>query len=87
VARLAVLQVELVEAALTLLRPGGLLVYSVCTLTDVEGPGVDRHLAEAHPELVAEPPSAPWRPLGRGGRLLPQDQGTDGMYLLRLRVP
>jgi 16S rRNA (cytosine967-C5)-methyltransferase len=87
VVRLAVLQVELVEAALTLLRPGGLLVYSVCTLTDVEGPGVDRHLADAHPELVAEPPPPPWRPLGRGGRLLPQDQGTDGMYLLRLRVP
>ena len=30
---------------LDLLKPGGVLVYSVCTLTDAEGPGVAAHLA------------------------------------------
>ena len=87
VERLVVLQRELVLAALPLVRPGGVLVYSVCTLTDVEGPGLDAALAASHPELEAEPPEGPWRPVGRGGRLLPQDEDTDGMYLLRLRVP
>jgi 16S rRNA (cytosine967-C5)-methyltransferase len=86
--RLVVLQRALVEAATGLLRPGGVLVYSVCTLTDAEGPGVDAHLATTHPELLAEPPpAAPWRAIGRGARLLPQDADTDGMYVLRLRTP
>jgi 16S rRNA (cytosine967-C5)-methyltransferase len=88
VERLAAVQRSLVEAALPLLRPGGLLVYSVCTLTHAEGPALDEALAARHPDLDAEPPPpAPWRPLGRGARLLPQDAGTDGMYLLRLRTP
>jgi 16S rRNA (cytosine967-C5)-methyltransferase len=86
--RLAEVQRALVAAAIPLVRPGGLLVYSVCTLTHAEGPGVDAWLAEAHPSLVPEPlPAAPWSAAGRGARLLPQDAGTDGMYLLRLAVP
>ena len=86
VERLAALQRRLVEAAVALLRPGGTLVYSVCTLTRRESLGVDDHLASSHPELVALPaPGEPWRPWGRGGLLLPQDAGTDGMTILRLR--
>lgn len=85
-ARLAAVQRAMVCAAADLVRPGGHLVYSVCTLTDAEGPDIDRYLAEEHPDLVAEPPlEAPWEPCGRGSRLLPQAAGTDGMYLLRLR--
>jgi 16S rRNA (cytosine967-C5)-methyltransferase len=88
VARLAELQCELVDAAVTLVRPGGVLVYSVCTLTARESLGIDEHLTKIHPEL--EPlssPEGPWRPWGRGSILFPQDAGTDGMFLLRLRAP
>jgi len=85
VTRLASLQCALVDAAVALLRPGGTLVYSVCTLTREESIGVDEHLARAHPSLRAlPPPEPPWRPWGRGAILLPQDAGTDGMTLLRL---
>lgn len=85
-ARLAAVQRSLVEAAADLVRPGGVLVYSACTLTELEGRGVDEHLAASRPDLVADPPpSRPWEPHGRGARLLPQAAGTDGMYLLRLR--
>jgi len=85
---LAVLQRELVDEAVALLKPGGVLVYSVCTLTKAESIGIDEHLAAQHPELVAlEPPGAPWQPWGRGGLLLPQTAGTDGMTILRLRSP
>jgi 16S rRNA (cytosine967-C5)-methyltransferase len=86
--RLADLQRTMVDAAVPLLRPGGVLVYSVCTLTDAESVAIDEHLAATHPELEPLPvPGDPWSPLGRGARLLPQAAGTDGMYLLRLRAP
>jgi 16S rRNA (cytosine967-C5)-methyltransferase len=85
-ARLAGVQQSIVDAAADLVRPGGRLVYSVCTLTDAESIAIDDHLATARPDLVAEPPpEGPWQPHGRGARLLPQDADTDGMYLLRLR--
>jgi 16S rRNA (cytosine967-C5)-methyltransferase len=88
VASLSVLQRRLVDASLDLVRPGGELVYSVCTLTRAESEAVDRHVAAAHPDVEALPvPGAPWVGLGRGALLLPQAAGTDGMYLLRLRVP
>ena len=88
VARLAAVQRDLVHAAAALVRPGGHLVYSVCTLTDPEGPAVDAGLQASHPDLLADPvPEGPWRPIGRGARLLPHDADTDGMYLLHLRVP
>ena len=84
--RLAGLQRALLGAAVPLVRPGGLLVYSVCTLTTVESLGIDEWLAESHPALEpAAPPGSPWEPLGRGARLLPQTAGTDGMYVLGLR--
>ena len=86
--RLGAVQRRLVDAAVSLLRPGGTLVYSVCTLTDAETLAVDSHLATAHPSLVPEPvPDGPWEPVGRGSRLLPQTADTDGMYLLMLRGP
>lgn len=88
VASLAELQLALLEAALALVRPGGDLVYSVCTLAAAETTAVDDAVAARHPELVAvAPPTDPWIPAGRGALLLPQAAGTDGMYLLHLRRP
>ena len=80
------LQQQLVTEAVDLLRPGGTLVYSVCTLTAEESEHVDRWLSVTQPDLTPmPPPSAPWERVGRGARLLPQALGTDGMYVLRLR--
>ena len=81
------LQRRLLASSSAVLKPGGTLVYSVCTLTSAESTGIDGWLADAHPELSAIPrPSGPWRPLGRGGQLLPQDIGSDGMCLFRYRL-
>jgi 16S rRNA (cytosine967-C5)-methyltransferase len=86
--RLAAVQRTLVDAAVTVLRPGGTLVYSVCTLPLAETQGIDDHLAEHHPDLEpVDPMGEPWQPVGRGHRLLPQTADTDGMYVLRLRTP
>lgn len=82
---LATLQRALVAAAAEVLRPGGRLVYSVCTLTRAETVDVDEWLAATRPDLVPrDPPGAPWTPIGRGARLLPQAAGTDGMHVLAL---
>ena len=84
VGRLAGLQRRLLAAAAGLVRPGGTLVYSVCTLTAAETTGVDEWLATTRPDLVpTAPPAEPWRRWGRGAMLLPQAAGTDGMCLFR----
>jgi 16S rRNA (cytosine967-C5)-methyltransferase len=83
--QLATLQRDLLAAAAPLVRPGGLLVYSVCTLTTEETLGVDEWAAANLPDFTpAPPPGAPWTPHGRGALLLPQAAGTDGMFVLLL---
>ena len=78
--RLAPLQADLLDAAAPLVRPGGILVYSVCTLTAAETTGVAAGFAERHPGWVARPLADDrWGPWGSGGILLPQVAGTDGM--------
>jgi 16S rRNA (cytosine967-C5)-methyltransferase len=82
---LVALQRRLLDAAASLVRPGGRVVYSVCTLSACETSGIDEWLAASHPELVAQPPAGPpWEEVGRGARLLPQTEGTDGMFVLAL---
>lgn len=76
---LAALQRGLLDRAIELVRPGGTLVYSVCTVTSAETVGVTERFAEDHGDLTARPVPDPWRPHGSGGLLLPQDHGTDGM--------
>jgi 16S rRNA (cytosine967-C5)-methyltransferase len=88
VPRLARLQRGLIDGAVPLLRPGGVLVYSVCTMTVAESIGIDDFVAGRWPDLVPlAPPPAPWRPWGRGSMVLPQDAGTDAMVLFRYRAP
>ena len=80
VARLAVIQAELVSSSLSLLNPGGLLVYSVCTVTTAETVG-------AISEFKAERPvMAVGRALGSGLLLGPHISPTDGMFISRIRV-
>jgi 16S rRNA (cytosine967-C5)-methyltransferase len=87
VERLARLQRQLVDGSVPLVRPGGILVYSVCTLTAAEGVAVDEHVAGRWPGLEPiAPPDDCWQPWGRGGRLLPQTAGTDGMAVFSYRV-
>jgi 16S rRNA (cytosine967-C5)-methyltransferase len=83
--RLARLQTDLVLAGLDLLRPGGTLTYSVCTLTTVESAGVLAAVLERAPAKVVAPPGPPWRTSGGIATVLPLD--TDGMMLFTLRAP
>ncbi|MCU1373689.1 MAG: putative rRNA methyltransferase [Actinomycetia bacterium] len=86
--RLAQLQRRLLASAATLVRPGGTLVYSVCTLTAVETTGVADAFTAAHADwTAADVPGHPWVPWGSGALLLPQAAGTDGMALFRWQAP
>jgi 16S rRNA (cytosine967-C5)-methyltransferase len=82
---LAELQRALLMSAARAVRPGGRLVYSVCTLTRIETLGVDAFAASELPDFVAlDPPGAPWRRHGRGALLVPSAARTDGMFILVL---
>ncbi len=87
---LAVLQARLLRVAAAATRPGGHLVYSVCTISRREGPElIDAFLAGdqewSADELGAEYPA--WRHGGqeRYLQLLPHRDGTDGFFIARLR--
>ena len=80
------MQRDLLGAAAALVRPGGMLVYSVCTLTRAETVDVDEWAGQHLDGFDAlAPPRSPWRRLGRGALLLPQAAGTDGMFVLALQ--
>jgi 16S rRNA (cytosine967-C5)-methyltransferase len=85
IGRLAALQRRLLAAAAPLVAPGGLLVYSVCTLSLAETEEVDRWLSAWPGWRACRVRHSPWEPLGRGARLLPQPGGADGMFVLALR--
>lgn len=92
VAAIAALQRKLLDAASRLVKVGGMLVYSTCTLEPKEnGEQIAAFLA-AHPEFVpADMPSSidggvAERNAAGPGQLLvtPADYGSDGFYMARL---
>lgn len=88
---LAALQKRLLVNAATLVEPGGVLLYAVCSLTQLEGPLVVRHLLEQDPAFREEPAPLPLHNVApAGGEPLPgryivPTGGLDGFYLARLR--
>jgi len=83
IAELAALQRRMLASAAPLVRPGGRLVYSVCTLTAAES--VDHPTPEGLVIDGTEPPTGRWHPYRQGWRVLPHDADTDGMVLIRYR--
>jgi 16S rRNA (cytosine967-C5)-methyltransferase len=86
---MAALQRSILAAGASVVKPGGLLVYSTCSLESEENDEqIDRFLAE-HPGWRLDPPpegTVPATVLDRGRlRVLPQRHGTDGAFAARLR--
>jgi 16S rRNA (cytosine967-C5)-methyltransferase len=85
--RLVALQAHLLDLAASLLRPGGALVYAVCSLLPEEG----RAQAEAFTGRSAMTPDEvameAGRPSGSGRILSPAHDGTDGFFVARWRAP
>jgi 16S rRNA (cytosine967-C5)-methyltransferase len=75
IASLPVLQGGILAAGASQTRPGGTLVYSVCTISRAESEDVTEALLDARPEfeLVSQ------------RKLQPDRDGTDGFFVAKLR--
>lgn len=95
IAEIAGIQRTLLDTAGDLLKPGGLLVYSTCTIEPRENVEMVSGFLSRHPEFEVatdKPPGWETEPLvaasARGSiglQLLPQDAHSDGFYIARLR--
>jgi 16S rRNA (cytosine967-C5)-methyltransferase len=83
--RLAELQLGLLQAASAGVKPGGTLVYSVCTMTVAETQGVVSSFLEAQPGFQLEPFPNPLDGSLTNGTLQiwPQDADCDAMFIAR----
>jgi len=77
----AELQQRLIELGSELVKPGGRLVYAVCSLLDAEGGDQTDRFLESHPEWREISIDLPiGRPYRKGTLLSPHHDGTDGFY-------
>jgi 16S rRNA (cytosine967-C5)-methyltransferase len=88
VKELAAIQKQLLANVAGSLKPGGKLIYSVCTLTKSETVDVVAEFEKQFPEFKPLPvsnPLAPSAPASPQVWLLPQDTGGNGMFIAAWR--
>jgi 16S rRNA (cytosine967-C5)-methyltransferase len=82
-------QQSILHAVAPLVKQGGILVYSTCTVDRDENDRVIEQFLQQHPEFMPEPLSLPEpvQPLVNGHQVqvFPQDFGSDGFYIACLR--
>ena len=82
------IQSELLEAVAPVIEPGGIVVYSTCSLEFEENQGQVEEFLDRHPEFRREPGvGVPESLVSHQGDLLilPQRHAMDGAYAARLR--
>jgi 16S rRNA (cytosine967-C5)-methyltransferase len=86
--RLVALQQRLLDIGADMVRPGGRLVYAVCSLLSREGAGQIERFLENHSSWIStQGPIAAGRADGHGRLLTPGHDGTDGFFVARLSRP
>ena len=85
-ARLVATQRHLLEVAAELVRPGGALVYVVCSLLDSEGADQAQAFLAGHPGWSAASLDV-GTPRGPGMRLTPLSHSTDGFFVAKMVRP
>ena len=85
VPRLAALQADILRAACLGVKPGGTLVYSVCTITPMETTSVVSDFLESHPQFRLDPFPNPLNGELCDGRLTlwPGASDGDAMFIAR----
>ncbi len=82
------LQLQILENQSRYVKPGGVLLYSTCTLVRAENEGVVERFLTAHDDFVLEPlPLPAVFPKNESGMLalVPGEYDTDGFFIARLR--
>lgn len=83
--RLTALQAHVLALGAPLVKPGGALVYAVCSLIEAEGAaGIAAFLEEDSRWQAEDLAALPGQPDGMGKRLSPAHNGTDGFFIARL---
>lgn len=89
VAGLPEIQYAILEASAKALKPGGVLVYSTCTVLKRENEDVVRRFLAAHPDYTLEKPWQNLPALAEYGQemttLFPQMLGSDGFFIAKMR--
>ena len=86
--RLITVQKRLLDIAAELVRPGGRLVYAVCSLLSREGAGQIDDFLKRHSSWISEQPAiAAGRADGAARLLTPGHDHTDGFFVARLGRP
>ena len=86
--RLTETQAHVLATGAPLVRPGGALIYIVCSLIDAEGPSQVARFLAGHKYWRWVLPSLPLGRLhGPGVRLTPAHDSTDGFFVARLIAP
>ncbi|MDO9371472.1 MAG: 16S rRNA (cytosine(967)-C(5))-methyltransferase RsmB [Gammaproteobacteria bacterium] len=87
IAAAAQTQQRLLRALWPLLKPGGVLLYAVCSVLPEEGGHQVRDFMAGQPDARAEPLALPAISSGgaEGGTILTGSHGMDGFYYARLR--
>jgi 16S rRNA (cytosine967-C5)-methyltransferase len=86
--RVVALQSRLLDIAAELVRPGGRIVYAVCSLLSREGAGqIQDFLSRRSSWIAEETPIAAGRLDGAGKLLTPAHDGTDGFFVARVVRP
>ena len=87
-AELPALQQQILDNAARYVKPGGLLLYSTCTLVRAENEDVAENFLRTHPDFTPEPlPLPSLFPRNESGMLalVPGEYDTDGFFICRLR--
>ena len=86
--KLVQLQSNLLDVAAELVRPGGAVVYAVCSVLAEEGRLQAEAFGGRRSAFVSEPPDIRGgRRSGPGHLLTPGHDGTDGFFVARWRAP
>src|SRR3569833_1026629 len=84
--KLVLTQRQLLGIGAKLVKPGGALVFIVCSLLDEEGAGQVAAFLASHLDWSADTLALPaGRPHGPGMRLTPAHDATDGFFVARLK--
>ena len=86
IAKLCLLQAQLLESLWGCLNPGGLLLYSTCSVLPEENSAIVRQFLEMREDAKLETIAGQWGvECDTGKQLLPGAEGNDGFYFARLR--